>query len=162
MTRREIITELKKYFNIQELVCYHTFQAFRDKSWQFLDTELLHTLLVLRTDILKTSMSINNYSYPHSGETFTQRGLRCNICELVKKKTLLNQIYLSAHCNGAAFDADAKGLTAVQARTIIKTEADLLPYPIRLEATTNGGTCTWIHFDHYDDLSGRKVVEFAG
>jgi hypothetical protein len=159
MTRIEIIEKLKDHFDIRELVCPHTYKAFGDKSWQFLDTEELHLLLVIRVDILKVAMTINNY---HIGGTFTQRGIRCNICQLVKTKTSKNQIYMSAHCNGAGFDADADGMTAQQARVKIKENQNLLPYPIRLEATTSGEVTTWIHFDKYDDGTGRKVVEFAG
>nr|DAG74273.1 MAG TPA: hypothetical protein [Caudoviricetes sp.]DAG95715.1 MAG TPA: hypothetical protein [Crassvirales sp.] len=40
----------------------------------FLSTPLLHTLLVIRRDILQKPMTINNSS------NYTQRGLRCNMC----------------------------------------------------------------------------------
>ena len=33
MSRQEIIEKLSKYFDIQELVCPHTYQKFSDKSW---------------------------------------------------------------------------------------------------------------------------------
>lgn len=159
MTRSEIITELKKYFDITELVCPDTYNAFKDTSWQFLDTEELHLLLVLRRDIFKAPMTINNY---HNGGSFSQRGFRCNLCDLVKSKTLSGKIYLSAHATGAGMDADIKGITAAEARQKIKDNEALLPYPIRLEATTSGKPCTWLHFDKYDNGSGKMIVEFAG
>ena len=58
MTRSEIIQEIKanKYFIIQELVCKHTFDRFGEKAWQFLDTELLHTLLVIRKKLGKAKI----------------------------------------------------------------------------------------------------------
>jgi hypothetical protein len=56
-------------------------------------------------------MIINNYSYPHSGTTYTQRGLRCNICQICSDKTKAGQIYMSAHPNGAGDDFDVPGLT---------------------------------------------------
>lgn len=148
MERNEIIKELKQWFGISELVCNHTMQAFGDKSWQFLDTELLHTLLILRRDIFKCPITINT-------DTMKQRGLRCNICQLVKDKTMKNQIYLSAHCNGAAVDLDVKGFSAEQSRSKIKAKANLLPYPIRLEEGV-----TWVHIDVYDSGSLQKISTF--
>jgi len=49
MKREEIIKELKKYFNIKELVCNHIYDRFGEQAWMFLSTQLLHTILVLRT-----------------------------------------------------------------------------------------------------------------
>ena len=149
-TREEIIAALKPKFKISELVCPHTFEKFGEKSWQFLNTELLETIMVLRFDIFGVGMSIN-YG------TSTQRGLRCNICQLVKEQTNKNKIYLSAHCTGSGVDVNFAGYTAAQARTKIKENAALLPYPIRLEKDV-----TWVHIDVYNDGSGKKIVEFAG
>lgn len=151
MTRKEIISELSNYFKVSDLVCSHTFLKFGDKSWQFLQTELLHTILVLRTEIIKVPMFVNFADK-------RQRGLRCNICQLVKEKTNLNQIYLSAHVNGAAIDFNANRLTAEQCRNLILKNSDLLPYPIRIEKDV-----TWVHIDVYDDhLSDEKIVQFSG
>jgi hypothetical protein len=155
MTRNQIIIELKKYFDIQELVCPHTFQKFGEKtSWQFLDTEILHTILILRRDILKVGMICNDYKF---GGKHTQRGLRCNICPLCKDKTLKNQIYLTAHANGAGMDfifGAASGMTAEKARQLIKKNDFLLPYNVRIEKDV-----TWLHIDCYD--TGEKVKEFG-
>lgn len=154
MTRQEIIRQLKRYFDIRELVCSHTYQKFGENvSWQFLDTEALHTLLVLRIQILKCGMVINDYIFAGNNE---QRGLRCNICPIVKDKTDRNLIYLSAHCNGAGFDVvfgKNTGMTAEKARNLIVEHQHLLPYNIRLEARV-----TWLHFDTYD--TGDKVNFF--
>ena len=148
MTRYEIITEVKKYFKISDLVCNHTYQSFGEKSWQFIQTELLHTILIVRRDITKVPMTIN------FADKY-QRGLRCNLCKLVKDKTLKNEIYLSSHANGAGFDSDSKGMTAEQVRLKIKQNSMLLPYPIRIEAGVS-----WLHMDVYDNGSGKKVSEF--
>lgn len=160
MERKEVIEELKEYFDIRELVCDHTFKKFGEKSWQFLDTEILHLLLTLRKDILKVPLVINNY---HTGGPYTQRGLRCNVCKIPKGKTLNNQIYLSAHCNGAAFDITPlfkdveTNKRAEKARQLILQNERLLPYPCRLEADV-----TWLHIDCYNTLSENKVVIFKG
>ena len=151
--RNEIIKELKNYFSIEELVCPHALK-FKDNAWQFLDTEILYTLLIIRRDILKVSLVCNDYKF---GGKNSQRGLRCNVCQLVKDKSVKGISYLSAHVNGAAFDLVSKSMSAETMRKLIKENADLLPYNIRIEADV-----TWLHIDCYDDGSGRKVVEFRG
>ena len=152
MTRQQIINELQKFFDIRELVCEHTYTKFGKKSWQFFDKDFLETLLVLRRDVFKTPMLINNW---HTGGKYSQRGFRCNICQLVKDKTLKNQLYLTSHANGCAFDADVNGLTAAQARKRIELNANLLPVNVRCEANVN-----WLHLDIYNDLETRKYTEF--
>lgn len=132
MNREEILSEIKSYFDIDELVCNHTFAKWGEKSWQFLDTDFLHCLLVIRRDILKRPMWCN-------GTKKKQRGLRCNRCEMVKSKS---SVYLSAHCLGKAGDFDVTGMTAEQARMLIKQSASLLPSNIRVEEGVS-----WLHFD---------------
>ncbi|MFZ4414182.1 MAG: hypothetical protein ACOYOV_13955 [Bacteroidales bacterium] len=156
MTRSQLIAELKKHFDIRELVCQHTFTAFGEKSWQFIDFQQLQALYILRFEIFPEGMIVNNYSYPHSGKTYTQRGVRCNICQICKDKTLAGSIYMSAHANGAGDDFDVPGLTAEESRQIIIMNADKFPFKIRLESKVN-----WVHVDVYDDpLSTRKVTLF--
>jgi len=151
MLRSELIIELKKSFDIRELVCSHTFNAFGEKSWQFFDHDTLEMLLVLRRDIVKVPMTINNW---HTGGPYSQRGFRCNICQLVKDKTLKGLIYLTSHANGAAFDFDAKGMTSEQVRVLVESKKDLLPCNVRMEDTVS-----WCHIDIYDD--GLKFSRFA-
>lgn len=148
MTRQEIITALKVYFSISDLVCRHTYAKFKEISWQFLDTEYLHTLLVIRRDILKVPL-ICNYS------VYYQRGLRCNLCQLVRDKTSAGMIYLSAHVNGAGGDFTSPDMGAELMRQTIKKNKDLLPYNVRIEKSVN-----WLHIDCYD--MGVKVFEFNG
>lgn len=136
MEREEILTEIRKYFNVKELVCPHTYEKWGEKSWQFLDTMYLWCLLVIRRDILKAPMTCNN------GKDFTQRGLRCNCCQLVASKTRLAMLYLSSHLLGKAGDFTVKGMTAEQARQKIIENADLLPCNIRMEKGVS-----WLHWD---------------
>ena len=79
MTRQEILTAIKPYFDIEELVCDHTYAKWKEQAWQFLDTDYLHALLVIRRDILKKPMWCNS-------STKHQRGLRCNRCQMVQEK----------------------------------------------------------------------------
>ena len=147
MTRDEIIRDLHKFFQVRELVCDHTHSRWGERSWQFLDTDYLHALLIIRRDILQVPMTCN-----HDGAH--QRGLRCNMCELVKGKT---RNYLSSHILGKAGDFTPKEMTAEQARQRIKENAHLLPCPIRLEAGVE-----WLHFDVLPQYGvTEKVYEFT-
>ena len=56
MTRNEILTEIKQYFDIDELVCNHILKKWGENAWQFLDTDYLHCQLIIRRDILKKPM----------------------------------------------------------------------------------------------------------
>lgn len=148
MTREEILNEIRRYFDIDELVCDHTFAKWGHQAWQFLDTDYLHCLLIIRRDIVKRAMWCN-------GNQKKQRGLRCNRCpEVTSKKT----VYLSAHVLGKAGDFTISGLTAEKARQLIKEHADLLPCPIRMERNVS-----WLHFDVLPQYGVTdKVYEFNG
>lgn len=147
MDRDKIIRELHNYFQVSELVCEHTHSKWGERSWQFLDTNYLACLLIIRRDILQLPMTCN-----HSGAN--QRGLRCNRCDLVKDKS---SIYLSSHVFGKAGDFTVKGLTAQEARSRIRNMANLLPCPIRME-----GGVSWLHFDVLPQYGvTTKVYEFT-
>lgn len=148
MTRQEILTAIKPYFEIDELVCDHTFRKWGEQAWQFLDTNFLHALLVVRRDILKKPMWCNS-------TTKKQRGLRCNMCQMVKEK---KAVYLSSHLFGKAGDFSITGMTAEQARQKIKENASLLPCNIRIERGVS-----WLHMDVLPQYGiTQKVYEFNG
>ena len=146
MNREQIIRELHRYFQVGELVCDHVHSKWGERAWQFLSTDYLHNLLVIRRDILQAPMTCN-------GTGANQRGLRCNRCELVKEK---KNAYLSSHILGRAGDFTVKGMTAEEARGRIKNNAHLLPYPLRVE-----GGVTWLHIDTLPQFGiTDKVYEF--
>lgn len=147
MSREDIIKELKKYFNIKELVCNHIYDRFGEQSWMFLSTPLLHTLLVLRTQIINLPMIVNT-------SNLKQRGMRCNICPLVKSKT---NVYVSAHLTGNGIDFTCNSKNAEEIRNLIKDNQSKLPYPIRLEEDIN-----WVHLDTYNNCSGNRITAFKG
>lgn len=148
-TRNKLINSLKPYFSIRELVCPHVYNRFKESAWQFLSTELLSTLLVLRTVVINKPMIINNWSLKKS---YSQRGLRCNQCSLVKDK---NSVYLSSHCLGKGVDFNVQGMTAEEVRKLIKKNIDEFEYPIRLEEGTS-----WVHVDCYTTDDSIKLVTF--
>lgn len=146
MTREEILAGVKKFFNVEELVCDHTYAKWGEQAWQFLDTDFLHALLVIRRDIIRLPMYCNS-------KTAHQRGLRCNRCQMVREKS---SVYLSSHCLGKAGDFTISGMKAEAARQKIKENAALLPCPIRVE-----GGVSWLHFDVLPQYGiTSKVYEF--
>ena len=158
MLKAEIIEELKQYFGIYELVDKATFDKFGDTCWQFADIKLLETLLFIRKGLDKR-ITINNWYW---GGGFSQRGLRTNICDIVKAKTNKNQLYLSAHVLFKAIDFDVRGMTADEVRQWIVNHIDELPHKIRLEHKINktGKTITWVHLDVYDNVDNPKIYLF--
>lgn len=142
---------MKKFnFKIQELVCPHIHAGYSEKTqWMFIDRRLLETLNVVRVDIIKASMVINNYKV---GGQYVESGVRCNLCPIVKGK---EKVYMSAHVTGKGIDFRVPGMTAEQVRQLIIKNKDLLPYPIRLEKGVS-----WVHLDVYDNGSGEKVSLF--
>ena len=147
MSREQIIRELHRFFQVRELVCSHVFSKWGERSWQFLSTDYLHNLLVIRRDILQMPMVCN-----HDGAE--QRGLRCNMCRMVKEK---KAAYLSSHILGRAGDFSVQGLTAQEARSRIRTMQNLLPYPMRME-----GGVSWLHIDTLPQFGiTEKVYEFT-
>lgn len=152
MKRDELIKEVKKYFQLKELVCPHCVNTFGDNAWQFISTELLSIIYTLRTQIIKKPMIINSYD-----NNLTQRGLRCNICQLCKDKTNSNKIYISAHALGKAIDFTVNDMSAEEVRNLIRSNIDKFEYPIRLERFVD-----WIHIDCYTVDGVTKLVEFNG
>ena len=89
--------DFKTYFTVKQLVCTHVLKKYSEAQiWSFFDKRILETLAVLRTEIINNPMVINT-----SDGAFTQRGLRCNCCDLVRKQTNKNNPYLSAHVRGS-------------------------------------------------------------
>lgn len=151
MTRNELINKLKQNFDIRELVCPHCYKKFGEGSWQFLSTELLSTLYILRYVIFKAPITINTY---HINGKYDERGLRCNRCSLVCGK---KDIYLSAHCLGKAIDFNVRGKTSDEVNQTIINNSDKFEYPIRIEIT--GGN--WNHIDCYQPYdSDVNLIKF--
>ena len=149
MTRQQILERIKKYFDLQELVCKHIYNKYGQSAWDFFDKDFLAVLLYIRENLGK-AIYVNNWQLK-DGE-LTQRGLRCQHCQMVKDKTKDGKPYMSAHLFGKALDFDVKGMTAEDVRQwIIAHKADL-PHPVRLEDKVS-----WVHLDvRYDDT--EKMV----
>lgn len=143
---------IKDYFNIKELVCPHVYDKHREYAWNFFDPRLLDTLFVIREKIGKP-IYVNNWDM---GGDFSQRGFRCNICALVKEKTALEKLYITAHSQGMGVDFDVKGMSAEEVRMWLKSNQILLSHPIRVEEDVN-----WVHLDVRSD-GFRAITWFKG
>ena len=158
MTDKQILENVQKYFNIKEFVDGATFKRHGNRAWQFMDMRLLHTMFIIREAIGKP-ITINV-------GTSQQRGLRTNICRIVKKKTLEGKLYLSAHTMGKAVDFDVKGMKAEEVRDWIIEHQSILPYNIRLEHKMFNDKAnkkipiSWVHLDVYYLDTNPKVYLF--
>lgn len=144
---------IKEYFSIKEWVCPHVYDKHREYAWQFLDKRLLETMLVIRERIGKPIV-INNWA---KGGQHTQRGLRTNISPLVKEKTALDKLYMSAHIQGMAVDFNVIGMTTKEVHNWLVENQIHLPHSIRIEENTGN----WIHLDVRTD-GMRMITWFKG
>lgn len=151
MERDRVLVEIKKYFDIEELVCDHVLGVWGEQAWQFFDMAFLETLLILRRDIIQRPMYCNNHS-----KGLRQRGLRCNMCEIVKEKT---RPYLSAHIFGKGADFSIEGVNGLREMDYIRQKIRMciggLPHPIRMEAGVS-----WLHVDVMPTPNGERIYEF--
>lgn len=143
---------IRDYFDIREFVCKHVYGKFGDSAWQFFDDRLMDTIFTIREKLGKP-ITVNNW---HLGGSFSQRGLRCNVCSLVSEKTRLEKVYVSAHMQGTGVDFDVKGMSSEGVRSWIKANQIILPFPVRLEKGVN-----WVHLDMRNDGRNGKVIEFT-
>ena len=139
---KTIVNDLSKFFDIRELVSPAVYEKHQTGAWRFFDPRLLETLLVLRRDILRVPLVCNNW---RNGGKLQQRGLRENVCQIVKEKTADGSLYVSAHMLGMAADLSSPNMSADDMRAAIKRHADALPYPVRIEKKE--GAPTWLHVD---------------
>ena len=152
MTDSEILTGIKKYFSIYELVGRFVFKIYGSRAWRFLDFRLLWALLIIRTN-LNRKITVNNWYW---GGKFSQRGLRSNLQQIFRSYFVKRKLYLSAHVLGKAIDFDVEGMTASDVRLWIVQNEHLFPFKIRLE---DGGN--WVHLDVIYEERNSKVYLFA-
>lgn len=146
MTRKKTLAELKRYFQVKELVCDHIYAKWGESSWQFIPTFALENLLFLRRDVIGRPMVCNT-------KDLHQRGLRCNLCPIVDEKDV---VYMSTHRLGIGWDFTVQGMTAEEARNLIKAAYGKFPHPCRIEAGVR-----WLHFDCLPQYGiDKNVSEF--
>lgn len=144
--------QASQYWDIRELVCPHTYALHGQNAWRFLNPMFLEHILWLRRDVHKRPMISNTY---HRGGKYTQRGVRCNKCQLVIDANNTGLVYLSFHRLAQALDYTVVGLTAEEARNEIREKQYSAPHPFRLERDKS-----WVHTDICD--YGVQLYEFNG
>jgi len=146
-----------KHFKIQELVCKHVFNRDGHSSWRYLRPVVIDFIDWFRDEI-NNPVYVNNWYW---GGPRTQRGVRCNMCQIVKDKTTL---YTSAHIFGCAIDFNVKGYTPNQVREWLDANIYIffLQFPqytakVRLESSKYA--TTWVHVDFFDH-NGAGIVQY--
>lgn len=156
MRRDKTIKELKKYFQIYELVGPKTYNVHGERAWKFFSTDALECLLITRVGIGKP-FTINNWFW---GGKFSQRGLRSNVQNMLRQLTKSLKLYLSGHVLGEAFDFDVEGMSAIQVRSWIWENRNKYPCRIRLERNKGGKPINWVHLDTIQELHNPKIYFF--
>lgn len=142
-----------KHFEIHELVCHDVYKRDGQKAFRYFRPVLLDFLDWLREE-LGRPVYINNWYW---GGDKSQRGLRCNLCQLVAEAMVL---YLSGHITGCAVDFNVKGMGPDQVRGWLAKNIHrfflLYPeYKARCRVENKEFAPTWVHVDFYDhDLGG--------
>ena len=137
------------YFGIKELVSPVVYQKFGESAWMFFEEAVLKDLDTIR-ETWGNSIIINDWSW---GGSLKQCGLRSNLDQLVKDKTRREQLYISAHICGKAFDLhDKLGRNSKLYEHIYSLIATgKLTTFKRLENYKN--TSGWVHVDSYQSNS---------
>jgi hypothetical protein len=147
-----------KHFLIEELVCRHVFNRDGETAFRYFRPVLLDFLDWFREEI-KRPVYINNWKW---GGNKTQRGLRCNLCDLVKNKS---RLYMTAHVNGSGVDLNVKDMTPNEIRTWIEININRFftkfPFYIqkcRLEHAKDAPT--WVHIDFYEHTE-KGIIQYV-
>jgi hypothetical protein len=139
-----------RHFKIHEIVCQHVFKKYSEQQlWSYFDERLLITIDFLG-DQFGTAYA-NNWFW---GGDKSQRGYRCNLCQLIRESTDAGQTNCSAHARAQAADLIFKNFTATQIRLWIGKNYQLLPFPIRVERNVD-----WLHIG-VDNWGTNKVEYF--
>jgi hypothetical protein len=137
------------YFQVHELVCPHVYRSFGDRSLMFADPRLLTWIEWFRNTIARP-ITVNTYG--NAGK-YSQRGYRCNLCSLVKDKTALDELYLSAHTRFQAVDFQVNDMLDEEVRQYLERHKNEMPVNIRVER----GTVNWVHVDVANDTYNKLI-----
>lgn len=130
-----------KYFKANELVTPEVYEKYGENSFKFIDEKILMFLDKIRERYGKPII-VNSYK-----NNLKQRGLRSNISEIVKEKTLKNQLYLSAHTLGRAVDFHVNGMDLKEIYSDIINNPDEFKEIERIETGDYTLAHGYIHVD---------------
>lgn len=145
------------YFGIKELVSPVVYNTWGEKAWMFFEESVLKDLDLIR-ETWKSEIIINNWGV---GGQLKQCGLRSNMDEICKLKSLKKELYLSGHTMGKAFDLhDKLGRNLRLYDHVLKLlkQGKLTSFK-RLEdwnkTYTSGG---WVHVDSFQRINSSDYV----
>lgn len=157
---QKLYDEFLKFFDVREIVSEEVYEVFKHYGdYYFLsrfDLRLIEHILFVRKRLSK-AITINTWMW---GGHLSERGLRSNVSNIVRRQTSANQPYLSGHPLAMALDYDVEGESAEEHREWLKEIQNELPHQIRLENLLNGDPINWVHVDMCDDPRNPKVYEF--
>lgn len=147
-----------KHFKIHELVCSDVYNRDGESAWRYFRPVLIRFIDWVREELDKP-VYINNWYW---GGYKSQRGLRCNLCPIVKGKTSKNTLYVSGHILGAAIDFNVKGMTPDEVRDWLKYNIHRFfeqwhRYPKKIRVESWAFAPTWVHVDFYDHDEPRII-----
>lgn len=156
-----------KYFKVYELVSKEVYNSFSESTiMNRMNGDLLKLIDWIREGS-GVPIIINNWK---SGGSFSQRGLRSNMDQIVKDSTKSGKVTLSPHVLFMAVDMNptySSGKSAEWLWNWIHDNAKNAPCNFRMEnktATVNSsGAVSWVHVDvavEDSDSKEKKVVVF--
>ena len=83
MERKDLITKVRQFFSIEELVCPHAYRKWGQRCWQFLDTAFLEMLYVIRN-----MGNLKNQPESLKHEIFTRIFRACEIAKFDEDKRI--------------------------------------------------------------------------
>ena len=150
-----------KYFKVYELVSKEVYNSFSESTiMNRINGDLLKLIDWIREES-GVPIIINNWK---NGGTFSQRGLRSNMDQIVKDSTKNGKVTLSPHVLFMAVDMNptlSSGKSAEWLWNWIKDNAHNAPCNFRMEnktATVNyKGEVSWVHVDvAVEDTEDKK------
>ena len=154
------IETMKKavYFDITELVCKDVFERDGEKSWRYFRPVLIDFLDWIRAE-WERPVYVNNWKW---GGAYDERGLRCNLCPLVKNK---DRLYVSAHILGAGVDFNIEGASAHEIRAWLNDNicnffSKFKKYAPRIRIESGVFAPSWVHVDFYEHNEPEIIQYF--
>lgn len=140
-----------KYFKVYELVSKEVYERYSESTiMNRINSDLLRLIDWIREES-GVPIIINNWK---NGGSFSQRGLRSNVDQIVKDATKKNTPTLSPHVLFMAVDMNptsSSGKTTEWLWDFIKSNAYKAPCDFRMEnktSTVNSkGEVSWVHVD---------------
>ena len=142
---------IPKYFELYELLppelyTYDmmTSEVARERAFaNYFDRKLLEIIDIIRGKIIKAPLICNTWFQDGNRVASGYRSSKCPV-----------GVTKSQHKEGKAVDLVCNKYTAEQMRQMIKENAHLLPYPIRIEEGVS-----WLHIDTKDFINTTKKHE---